>query len=959
MQFVITGFLLITTFFPAYADGTHPRGINLDGSLGTAGKLNLPGPDYDIKAEYGRQAGTNLFHSFEQFNIHSKESATFTGPDSVQNIITRVTGGEASWIDGRLASAIPNADLYFLNPAGVMFGPDASLDLGGSFHVSTADYLRLGDNEKFYTNPLESDVLSVAAPAAFGFLDNDISPITFEGKGEIPSETWDREAAGLAVAEGKGISVVGGDIEIKNSTCARIMKPVPLSENLEFPWVSPLGSLSAAGGNIRMVSMSSPGEVGIGNEQQELGDAAGGNIRLSDKSLLDVSGTGAGNIFIRSGQFVAESSNIYARTFGDRNGGGIDIQADNISFTGGSEINSNTYGSGKGGDITLNASESITFSGADDENYASKIFLETYGGSEDSGDAGNLDIKANDDILFSDGASVMSLTFGGGDCGRLRFRAGHDICFQGISKDPFNNYLLRNYIGDNPVNPEAASGGVFSNVIFGEGNGSDIEMEADNILLSDSAAINSTTYGSGNSGDIRINAAGTVTIRETIGPANWAIGIFTQTISPGDDAVSGDGGDIFLEANELIIEDGCFIMSGSTARSGKSGKSGDISIQVAGEVRLSGINPYGDFYPAGSYIGTECTGNGDTGDIFLEAHTLVLEDGGDIQAGTYGSAPGGNIQIQADTVDIRGSSPVKLFNDKTNLDQYTMQDAVSGIKADALNGTGDSGTICVKARHINLSDSGTISTSTAVSGKAGDITLNVSTLELENEALVSSSSLSPENGGASGTITLNTDSLRLSGESKITTEAVCTASGQATDGRITVNAGDMLYLNNSQITTSVRGGDGNGGDIEIRKPETITLNHSKIRANAYEGNGGNIHITGEQFIRSSDSMVEASSEKGIDGNVNIEFLKTGLDSALTILPETFPDAARWIKTPCTGRSGENVSHFVMKGRDAMPTALDDWLASPLPDRQKLRTCPGSDQEEGDSELSDGKKSNRE
>ena len=125
-QIIITAFIAVITVLPAHADD-HPAGIKLDGTLGSAGNLELPGPDYDIRAEYGQQAGANLFHSFQQFNIHSDESATFTGPDSVRNIISRVTGGNASWIDGRLTSAIPGADLYMLNPAGLMFGPNASL----------------------------------------------------------------------------------------------------------------------------------------------------------------------------------------------------------------------------------------------------------------------------------------------------------------------------------------------------------------------------------------------------------------------------------------------------------------------------------------------------------------------------------------------------------------------------------------------------------------------------------------------------------------------------------------------------------------------------------------------------------------------------------------------------------------------------------------------------------------
>jgi len=161
-MFVISFLFSMPMAFPIYADGTHPRGIKLDRVFGNAARLDLPGPNYEIKAEYGQQAGANLFHSFRQFNIHKDETATFTGPDSVRNIISRVTGGDASWIDGTLASIIPNADLYLLNPAGIMFGAHASLDLSGSFHVSTADYLRMGDNERFYSQPLENEVLDLS-----------------------------------------------------------------------------------------------------------------------------------------------------------------------------------------------------------------------------------------------------------------------------------------------------------------------------------------------------------------------------------------------------------------------------------------------------------------------------------------------------------------------------------------------------------------------------------------------------------------------------------------------------------------------------------------------------------------------------------------------------------------------------------------------------------------------------
>ncbi len=221
MKYFIIIFILlmfIIVVFRVYADGRHPGGIILDGTIGNTGQLNLPGPDYDIKADYGKQAGANLFHSFQQFNVHSGESATFSGPDSVQNIIARVTGGNSSWIDGKLCSAIPDANLYMLNPAGVMFGPNCSLDISGSFHVSTADYLRMGENEKYFAMPHDSSVLTASLPAAFGFLGNSTAPITFEGRGEITEEEWNENRTGLHVSEGKTVSVIAGNIEIKKGT---------------------------------------------------------------------------------------------------------------------------------------------------------------------------------------------------------------------------------------------------------------------------------------------------------------------------------------------------------------------------------------------------------------------------------------------------------------------------------------------------------------------------------------------------------------------------------------------------------------------------------------------------------------------------------------------------------------------------------------------------------------------
>src|SRR5262249_53871736 len=141
----------------------------------------------------------NLFHSFGDFNVHTNESATFTGPDAIRNVIGRVTGGQASEIDGALRLEMPNAALYLLNPAGVMFGPNATLDVPGSFHVSTADYVKLSDGGRYAATRPETSVLTSAPPAAFGFLGPNPAPITIKG-------------STLQATTEQVLSVVGGDV---------------------------------------------------------------------------------------------------------------------------------------------------------------------------------------------------------------------------------------------------------------------------------------------------------------------------------------------------------------------------------------------------------------------------------------------------------------------------------------------------------------------------------------------------------------------------------------------------------------------------------------------------------------------------------------------------------------------------------------------------------------------------
>jgi filamentous hemagglutinin family protein len=267
--------------------------ITLDGSLGPRGALR--GPNYTISDSVGQIRGPNLFHSFGQFNLSKGESVTFTGPNTITNILSRVTGGSPSSIDGTIRSQIPRANFYLLNPSGVMFGPNASLDVSGSFHVSTADYLRLADGATFSAHPAVRTVLSVAPPAAFGFLGPTPAPISIQG-------------SALQVPVGQTASVIGGDMTIVGN-----VGNTPSTAAL-------VPTLGAPGGRIQLVSAASAGEVGVNPADPtaplQVGTFAHlGRIALVD-AFLDASGIGGGTVVIRGGRLLVDQAFVFADTRG-------------------------------------------------------------------------------------------------------------------------------------------------------------------------------------------------------------------------------------------------------------------------------------------------------------------------------------------------------------------------------------------------------------------------------------------------------------------------------------------------------------------------------------------------------------------------------------------------------------------------------------------------------------------
>jgi filamentous hemagglutinin family protein len=445
--------------------------IVTDGTAGSKPATELQGPHYTISDDFGEHRGRNLFHSFQSFNVHAGESATFTGPPTVENIVSRVTGGEASSINGNIESMIPGVNLFLLNSNGVMFGPNASLSIGGSFYVSTADELRFADGRVMSTHLGGESSFSVASPVAFGFVREQPAPITV-----------DRST--LRVQTGRTLSIVGGDITATG------------------------GSLQVPGGTLALVSLAASGEVPVGEAVQgiELDTIeAFGDIQLSDDALLSTSGTGGGTIVIRGGQLTVDQTVVTADNTGniDSPGVGIDIEvADDLRVTNEAFIRSGALGSGRAGDIRVRANR-VTIS-----DNASIVSL-----NASRGESGDIVIEAADSVSVidhdGDDRQTGILSFGGGqnEPNEVRIKTSRLEMSGGVIGTP-DTELVQGRAGDVVINVDQLImryGAVIDSRSITGARGGTIRITAQNVWLSDNSQITTNAIGA-NGGDIEIDA---------------------------------------------------------------------------------------------------------------------------------------------------------------------------------------------------------------------------------------------------------------------------------------------------------------------------------------------------------------------------------------------------------------------------------------------------------------------
>ena len=908
--------LLVSTVSLAF---TYPVSAQVipDNSLGS--ESSIVTPNVTVKdaiadlIEGGATRGNNLFHSFSEFNISEGGNVYFANPDGIANILTRVTGNNASKIFGTLgvlkdmlcpcgtASHIDGgANLFLLNPNGIVFGENAALDVNGSFMATTADSYLFDNGIKYSaSNPDIPPLLTIDLPVGVQ-LGNNSGSITVQGAGHnlgLDPFTFtpirDNRPVGLEVETGNTLALLGGEIDLRGGNLTALQGRVELGS---------VGATETVGLN--------PTNDGFTVEYDQINNFS--EINLTNAASIEVSGNGGGNINLLGENIsVVENSAIIANTVGTNDGGQIGltasesvkviitegefpgsilnqvelgatgdggnltIDAKDLEITG--RISTSTFGAGNSGDLTVNA-ESIEIKKAS-QSILTGLYS-TVAFPSATGKGGNVTVES-DRIVLEDGGQIASGTFGTGNSGDLSVNA-ESIEIKGIT-------------------PQGDPSGLYSTVGFqATGRGGNLMVESDRIILEDGARIASGTFGAGNSGDLTVDAE-SIEIKG-ITPQSDPSGLYSTV---GFQA-TGRGGNLTVESDRIVLEDGGQITSGTFG----TGNSGDLSVN-AESIEIKGITPQGD--PSGLYstVGFQATGRG--GNLMVESDRIILEDGARIASGTFGAGNSGDLTVNAESIEIKGITP---------------QGDPSGLYSTVgFQATGRGGNLTVESDRIVLEDGGLISTGTLGLGNSGDLTVNAESIKIRGNSsqgfhsglfssvaapeatgeggnlTVESNRIIVEDGGQigsgtagagdSGDLTVNAGSIEVRGVSPLSPSTLFSAvtfpSATGDGGNLMVNSDRLVIENGGQITSGTFG-IGNSGDLSIEVSESITIDGTNSFSNILQGenqiaasglsasvestgtgDGGNLTVKTPQLqILNGGQIGVSTSGEGNGGNLTIE-----------------------------------------------------------------------------------------
>src|SRR3954447_25373018 len=532
--------------------------IRTDGSVGPA--RSLLGPNFAIGADLGKQVGRNLFHSFSSFNVGQGQTATFSGPAPVNNIIGRVTGGQTSQVDGQVASTIPGANLFLLNPSGWVFGPHATLNVQGSVHVSSTDTLHFADGTRLPTGTPTGSSLTSAPPEAFGFLGGRSGAITVTG-------------SRLTTPVGKDLSLVGGPVRIEG------------------------GQVLAPAGKLHIASAASAGTINLnGREAPAQTAPAYGPMTVSGNAVADVgdpSGRrGGGAVQVRGGAVLVDGSTVGATNSSNQPGGTVSVKADALTLRGGGTLTTSARAGGDAGAISVQTTGATTING-DGTSRLTGISSSTLTGS--SGRAGSVAVASGGELRVTMGGTLGNQTNGTGRAEPVSVTAPKITVDATGSSAPstIGSLVNRGSFGDaGPVSVTAnaidlRNRGVINSSTSGAGNAGQVQVTGigtnssltidggggpgvagvvsnaserssgaagnvtvsmDNIHLLRGGQISSSTYSSGNAGPVTVHA--NILSADGAGRTDSPTGVFSSNANPGS---SGKAGPITVTANTIDL----------------------------------------------------------------------------------------------------------------------------------------------------------------------------------------------------------------------------------------------------------------------------------------------------------------------------------------------------------------------------------------------------------------------
>ncbi|WP_235623092.1 two-partner secretion domain-containing protein [Tolypothrix sp. PCC 7601] len=908
-QLILCSLILLSST-PAYSQ------INPDNTLGAESSLitpNVPinGANAD-RIDGGAVRGSNLFHSFTQFNINDGQRVYFGNPAGVQNILTRVTGGQGSNILGTLG-VNGNANLFLINPNGIVFGQNAQLNIRGAFTATTANSLVFPNGVEFSaTNPQAPPLLAINVPIGLQF-------------GSQPASITNQAVNGLGVI-GSTLALVGGEIILDGGILFAFDGQVKLGSvagnttvgldvndsSLNFNYPENLQRESINLNNRSFI-------LAIGNSESEL---FGGDIKLNNSFMF---GSNGGSIVIDATQLsLDQKSSIQSAITGAANGGDIQIQAsDAVTLANGSSILStnNPSATGTGGDVTINAGK-ITITGdgiLQNTGLTSFISVNTTG----AGNGGNLNLNATESVNVNGGA-VSVISAGVGKAGNFTVRSKDavnitDKAILGLSSlSSGSTGNLRIETGTLRVQNTSPEGGITANTSAGTvgsisiqarnavevTNGSiltgvqpgstsqasvgDITIETQRVSLKDGGYISTSTFSSANAGNIFIQADESVEIGGVSATFLNLSGVSSQT---GFEA-KGNGGNVTIQTPRLSLTQGGNISTDSTS----SSNPGDITIR-AKDLELDGfvfvpqeqlisldyptvqavlskplaqetLSRFGGFSFI-SRISSEVNGSNvdvNGGTITIDTERLRLSNGANISTSVLlGRGQGGNLLVRAtDAIDISGFGPQRIDNSF----------APSGLFADLqIGGIGSGGNIDVTTGRLNLSNQGQISATTFNQGNAGKITINAKQINMGGSSNIITQVDNVATGDA-GNISIKTQLLNVQEQSQISSGT----QGNGNAGNLTVQADNIILTGSDSelitglITSVDERANGKGGEIDITTNRLVVRDDAEIFSGS-TGNGDaeNMRIKANLVeINGQGSAIASLTNAGNGGDIILE-----------------------------------------------------------------------------------------